>query len=295
MPHLAFDLDAKKRVPLVARAAEVEPGAIAWGLLEMWEHAWTAKVCIVSEVVLDGCFGRSERIRQALEAYGFIERVEGGWRVRGAERYLRISEARSRGGKKASGNLKRGNRQPGKERPTASPSPGSVPAQAGKQPGLNPGPTSIIDHRSSDLLPSEADPLAGAAAQQPAPPRRARKRTREDPPPDPRHAPMVKRLCEAFERETGARYEFEPKHAAAVARLLEHDPDELERRWLASVRAAPRWPGTRDLCVFVSRWNEFAGAAPGTGPPRDVRRGRVAAEDVPQDAFARTGDITDAL
>jgi hypothetical protein len=100
LAYLTFDLDAKKKVGPAARAAGVDPGVIAWGLLELWEHVWTTKSAEVPELVLDGCFGPSNRIRDALAAYGFLEpKTPNLFRVRGAERYLRISEAKSRAGK----------------------------------------------------------------------------------------------------------------------------------------------------------------------------------------------------
>lgn len=107
MPYLAFDLDAKKRVPRVARALGVEPGIIAWGLLEIWEHAWEAKADVVTDLTLTCCFGPTNEVRAALVDQGFIEQVESGWRIRGASRYLRISQTRSDAGKTRTASAKR--------------------------------------------------------------------------------------------------------------------------------------------------------------------------------------------
>lgn len=113
MPYIAFDLDAKKRVPAAARAAGVDPGVIAWGLLEIWEHVFATKSDLVGELILDGCFGPSPRIRQVLVAYGFLEEhAVGAYRVRGAGRYLRVKKAQSEAGKRAAGNLRRGRGEP---------------------------------------------------------------------------------------------------------------------------------------------------------------------------------------
>lgn len=100
MPYLAFDLDAKKRVPQVARAAGVQPCEVGWGLLDLWEHVWSSKNDSVGEMLLDGFFGPNQRIREALVAFGFLEsKGDGSYRVRGADRYSRISGVRSEGGK----------------------------------------------------------------------------------------------------------------------------------------------------------------------------------------------------
>ncbi len=99
MPYLSFDLDAKKKVAPCARAVGVEPGVIAWGLLELWEHVWLTKDDVVGEMVLDGCFGPLERTREALVAYDFLEKAAVGYRVKGAARYLRVTEAKTKAGK----------------------------------------------------------------------------------------------------------------------------------------------------------------------------------------------------
>lgn len=97
MPYLQVDLDAKKRFPAVARAAGVDVGTVAWGLMELWEYVWSTKKDTVGEMVLSGCFGASQRIIDALVVYDFLERTDDGFRVRGAERYLRVSTASERG------------------------------------------------------------------------------------------------------------------------------------------------------------------------------------------------------
>lgn len=141
--YLSFELDAKKRAQRVARALDVHPGIIAWGLLELWEHAWSEQSETVTAVDLEGCFGLIPRVAEVLAVYGFIEAVDGGYRVKGADRYLRIRRARSEGGKKAAGNLKRGAERPENQREEVPGSPrlppGSLPAPAGDQPGMSPG------------------------------------------------------------------------------------------------------------------------------------------------------------
>ncbi len=111
MSYLALDLDAKKRIPRVAKACGSTPGEILWGLMELWEHAWLAKKDVVGEMVMAGCFGPSADVRSALVAFGFIESDGDSYRVKGADKWLRITEGRSDGGKKSAGNLIPGARQ----------------------------------------------------------------------------------------------------------------------------------------------------------------------------------------
>ena len=67
------------------------------------------------------------------------------------------------------------------------------------------------------------------------------------------------------------------KDGAALKALLAMcaDDEEILRRWERAL-ASLAFPGTSSLAVFVSRFNEYAGA----GPPKDVAKGRVAAESV---------------
>ncbi len=109
MPYIAFDLDAIGLVPKVARSGNVSEGVIAWGLVQLWEWCWREKASTVTEVHLRGFFGCD--VPDSLVAFGFVVPQEVGFRVRGADRYLRLNEARSKGGHAAKGNLIPGARQ----------------------------------------------------------------------------------------------------------------------------------------------------------------------------------------
>lgn len=133
MPYLQLDLEAKKMVPRVARAMSVPDAQIGWGLIELWDWCWNEKRDVVSGIMLHGFFGAiGAELGPTLEAFGFLEAHPEGYRVRGAEKYLRISEAQKEAGKKHSGNLKRGKKLPGLpgEDPEVEPetTPGSAPA-----------------------------------------------------------------------------------------------------------------------------------------------------------------------
>jgi hypothetical protein len=117
--YIAYDMDALKSVPDCGRAAGCPEAVIGYGLIRLWAHCWNKKTDQVAKVHLLGFFDAdSERLLVALEAFGFIDPTELGYRVKGADRYLRIRAIRAKGGHAAKGNLKRGTLK-------------AVPAQAG--------------------------------------------------------------------------------------------------------------------------------------------------------------------
>ena len=67
--------------------------------MELWEYVWGSKEDTVSVLVLDGCFGPNDRLRNALIEYRFLEPVDDRFRVRGAEDWLFRADAASKAGK----------------------------------------------------------------------------------------------------------------------------------------------------------------------------------------------------
>ena len=144
MPYLQVDLDGKRKWPMVAAGLHVSEAQVAKGFLDLWEMCWREKTSTVSLLYLECLFGApGERVAVVLCELGFLEAGQAGHRVRGADKYLRITEARSAGGKKAAGNLKRGK------------SPGSSRKAAGKQPedtpGSGPALTPNTEHQSPSI------------------------------------------------------------------------------------------------------------------------------------------------
>lgn len=162
MPYIAFDLDALNVVPQVADASGLSPPAVTHGLVNLWAYCFRAGTDIVSTTHVRGFFGGVDAA-EALVAFKFLELTNAGFRVKGADRYLRVREARSAGGKKAAGNLKRG-KFPAGTQPEGSRE--SVPAPAGLQPEVQPGRTSgsvpaltpSTEHRTPNLKPTSAPP-----------------------------------------------------------------------------------------------------------------------------------------
>jgi hypothetical protein len=170
MPYLAFDLDALNAAPNVARAAGITEDAAIAGLARMWAWCFREEADRVRSGHVAGFFGTmdGDRIGFALSTFGFLESDGESWRVKGADRYLRLKEARREGGRRSISNLKRGAKRPG-----------SVPATAGEQPEVTPGSvpalTPSTDHRAPILLPSEVvgattpKPMRGVVASYTAP------------------------------------------------------------------------------------------------------------------------------
>lgn len=109
MAYLSFEFDALDLVPNVARVAGISESEVAYGLLHLWRYAFREKTDSITRTHLAGFFpGDHGRVLTALETFGFIALpVDGVVRVRGAERYLRVSEAKRKGGKARAANATR--------------------------------------------------------------------------------------------------------------------------------------------------------------------------------------------
>ncbi len=149
MPYIAFDLDALSAAPDVAQAAGIGTNDIVGGLTRMWAACWRTKSETVQPVQLAGFFGGDPlRVGEALAAFGFLAQQGGGFRVRGAEKYLKLSEGRRKGGLAARGNLKRGAEK-------GQPAPGILPAEPRLVPGSLPALSSNIQHPTSSIQEEE--------------------------------------------------------------------------------------------------------------------------------------------
>lgn len=248
MPYIAYDLDALNEAPNLARAGGITEDAAVAGLVRMWAACFRAKTDTVDRTRLPAFFGSvTDQLVTALLASGFLESTDNGFRVRGAERYLRISEARKEGGRKAKGNLKQ-HRLPA----------GSPPAQAGAQPEKSTGSTPALTPSTEHRTPNKKRKASAAQA-----------------PPDPRHAPLVKALCDAYQFERAAVYPFRPRDAAHIRDLLaQADPSEIEAAWRRALRHQG-YPSVSTLSELLTNLAHFRG----TGPPQPTHNGRATAAD----------------
>lgn len=303
MPYIQVDLDGKRKFPMVARMAGVELGAVTMGLLDLWEHCWREKTAEVPAELLAGFFGcDGERIGRALETFGFATAgAHGTWIIRGAEKRLGILEARSKGGKKARGNLRQFT--------------GSPPAQAGEEfrlpsgssSGSTPGLTPSIPTPNRSLSSKEISDLFSAQE----------KRSEQNPPEqqkshDAETEPVGSPVSEVFEHwrrvmgKNGNAVLTPDRRKVIRARLKEGYS-------LADLKAAVEglsksdWHMGRDPRSQGKRWDDLSYAlgngasvekyrdlAAGPAPPRrDFAKGRVGAEEIDKSAFEKTGDISD--
>jgi hypothetical protein len=102
MPYLAFDLDALNAAPNVARAGGISEDAAIAGLARMWAWCFREENDHVSPSHLAGFFGTgdADRVAAGLSTFGFLEQDGVQLRVRGADRYLKLKQARREGGRK---------------------------------------------------------------------------------------------------------------------------------------------------------------------------------------------------
>lgn len=111
MPYLPVDLDGKRKAMDIELALNLPRFSVVGGLLELWERVWRDKSAMVDDIALCAAFGPDMRLRAALVSRDFLEPWQDGlYRVKGAEKWLFGLEGKSRGGKAAAKNLRRGNK-----------------------------------------------------------------------------------------------------------------------------------------------------------------------------------------
>lgn len=134
MSYLAFDLDALKLVPDAARSAGLDEAVLGYGLVRLWSFCWTTRTEFVKPAHVRGFFGGDvDRVLEALVAFEFVAIADQGYRVRGADKYLRINQAQKGAGKAQAGNLRRGKGSSGGA--------GDTPPEPKPKPGPQPDPT----------------------------------------------------------------------------------------------------------------------------------------------------------
>lgn len=264
--HLAFDLDALPKVSPCARAAKVEPGVIAWGLLQMWEWCWRGKRDNVTDVHVRGFFGCDAA--PALLAFGFLdETAKGIYRVKGADRYLRIQAGRSAGGHAAKSNLIPGgpNAKPRVSRESAEAEPsGDLGSPSGFQRTANSEQRSLKD---------QAPTPEPAPAAPDRPPSRSgtggKPRSRKEKPVDPRWRPLQEAICLLFLNATGHRYGWQgAKDSEPLKWLMGQADDEEILRRLKFGLEATGWLHVATVAQLRAKWNDLASAGGAQAPPR---------------------------
>lgn len=148
MSHIQVELKViEVHAPAVARTMGEPVALTIGGLTLLWHRCWSTKTSTITRIGLGGVFGMDRldlRIEAMIDA-GFLEADADVFRVCGAGKYLRIREGNSKGGKAASGNLKRGGNKPGMSREGAGGGAGDKP---GEVPGSLPALTPSTEHRA---------------------------------------------------------------------------------------------------------------------------------------------------
>lgn len=244
--HLQVDLKViEVHAPTVARACEVSVLHVIGGLNLLWHRCWSLKTDTVTKVGLAGIFGPQglERLTEALVDAGLLAPQGDAWRVRGADKYLRLAEARSKGGHASKGNLLPGGNKP----PSVSREPAEV--QPSEQPRLELG-------SRSALTPNTDTPITDTpnTEKQQAPPKK---------PAPPRESDA---LVADFQAIVGAKYLWQgAKDGVALAALRKnHSLEEVRARWRKGL-AASGWASCRTVAQLAAKWNDLAGTAPANG------------------------------
>ncbi len=241
--------------PALARAMGVDTAQVVGSLALLWHRCWSTKSDSVLPLELRGFFPHPDA-GPLLAAFGFLEDAGGTWRVRGAERYLRITEqrreagaARAKAAARAGGRFTSG--APAKRQRRTSGPPADDQRSTSGQPALTPN----TEHRTPN---TERTTLAPAA--------RAPSVTRE----------VTDALCAEFATAVGEPYRWQgAKDGAALSGLLKTaTTEQVLERWRAGLRATG-WHQVRTVAQLASKWNDLAG-----GTPKAVARGPVAAESV---------------
>lgn len=253
MPYIATDLDAFDDAQAVAGSTGLPFQHVLGGLQCVWRWCWRQKTDRVTAEQLAALFGSTvPGLAGVLVAFGFLAvhvtagGGDGAYRVRGVDRYLRLSEARRRGGLAAKGNLVPGARQRRK-------SLGTSPEAAQSVPGISSGSKNLAG--SARAAPQAGDwggPTLPAEA-------------------DPGWHALVADLFAAFEADRGVKYDPNGRDWKALKGLVRHGAAEVLRRWKIGLQAryAARCSTFWDL---GQRWNACAAPEASQGPSRGNSR-----------------------
>ena len=99
MSYITVDLKViEVQGPAMARALGVDENTVLAGLLRLWHRCWSLKTDTITTLEVRGFLSHPDACA-AMEAFGFLAPTgDGKWRVKGADTYLRVREARAKGG-----------------------------------------------------------------------------------------------------------------------------------------------------------------------------------------------------
>lgn len=233
--YISVELDAINKAPNVGRAAGVSEDTILAGLNRLWAYCFREKKDVLDALEVAGCFTSGINLFPALVSFGFLEPKGDAYRVKGADKYLRIANGRSEGGKKAVKKLN-ASRWGADTKPI--PSRSSPSAEYRLDIGLSPN----TEHRAPSTLTTTTSPPAAAGWQN-----------------------LVEQLFQKFVEIRNTKPRFSDADFAQLKRLRKENPDEeILARWARGLRGtyARQVNSLADLAKS-SKWNALATDEPG--------------------------------
>lgn len=263
--YLAFGLDDLKLVPDAARSAGISEAEMGYGLLRTLDYCWTAKTETVAQAHLRGFFGGDlERVAGALCAFGYLSADGEVWRVKGAERFSRVRDARVAAAHAANAARTQMRRK----------SHANATQTVRKGDGLTASSEQRAANSEQRITASAARELAAGetAPAQPA------LQLDDEATPDAsgmRWQDGIDAATNAFRDARGAPYELERKALKPLKELVKkHGWPEVLSRWRRGLGAEREWYRVSSLSELVANWNRLATEPPAPpGPVRDIRRG----------------------
>lgn len=245
--YIAFDLDALNVARDVGNACGLEEAYVTHGMLRMWSWCFRTKTDSVNGEHVRGFFGADATA--ALIAFGFLTPDGSAFKVRGAERYLRLSEARKKGGLAAKKHLIPGaihkKTQP-KDLPKGQPKISPRPAE--EQPKSVLGSAWALSPNTKHLLPNT---VLNTSAPNSAETPKSHK--------FPDWQAAVDAVCLEFQKMRGAKFDPGGRNASALKKLEARSSgnlDEVLRRWRIALQSTH--PRIGELYQLEDRWNQFS-------------------------------------
>lgn len=259
MPFIAYDLDAIAKAQHAARASRVTEDVIHGGNLRMWEFCWRSATDHLTALQVRGFYATDNDVVPGLVAFGFLEPAGDSFRVKGAERYLRVTEARRKGGLAAKSNLIPGSRQKRVSR-----EPSREPAET--QPRASREPFSAASRLYSEqrTANSEVFKKTTAGGEAPNPPvTLSVKKPETERPFSAQDETLPDVFCRVWKAKRGSEYAWRSKDdndSRAALQLAGNSLQEFER--VLSQALDRTFPLCRNVADLSREWPTYAGRAP---------------------------------
>ena len=262
LPWIQVDEDGMTRCRLLARLLGVRE-AEGFGIgVSLWRWAlemakdgdFSGDISEADPSLVAAAVGwpidQNQKLIADLQRVGLIS-TNPGLRVRGLDRYRRAWE--------------KNNRKPSKSMNYGDEVPVSGASSAGNraEPARQTETETETETKKKQKTASEKTPAPPLTLVESCPPKP--KKPKPEKPTDPRHAPLVKVLCEVFSEVRGSEYPFGPRDAAAVRDLLAAEgPDVIAPAWARALRHGG-FPAVSTLPELHRNLAHFVGAGPPVG------------------------------